>query len=624
MAAPWEKYKKQQSGSKKPWEKFARPKEETSTQAPEQEKALPWYTPITSAPGDAYDMAKGFATGVAGQVEKLAKDPRRLNPLVSAYQDVRDIAAPVVADPKGAYDAAKQSLGQNFGTPTRAWNTVAQNPVDALLMAAPGFGIASKGATAGNMPRLASGLSKAEKFLDPSSLTKGTIERGANLKADLFSPVPEGQTRGSAALLRRLMPKNLDAMDALGEQAMLLDASPSMTGLARGVSANVGKGTDDMVGALIEREKGKAKRLQVGAENIFGKGRDPNAMLAELHKKAQAESSAFYKKAKEETPEFRNSELPGVLAHQFTDPAKGMTQSARTSNLGWMNQVDDAMLADTPQDAASRLHGLRQELDAVINPGPMASATERNTAIAAKNARDIVDDILKNRIPGFAEGDAAFSKRMKQKDAFQYGYDSLEGGKSAVWPETFGKEIAKMPDDYVAQGQASRIGNAMGTQANDLAALRKMIGGDGDFNRAKLEMTFGPRKVDEGVGLVDAEGQMSQNFADIVRNSKTAQSQQAAKLIENNQPFKVDGGLTTLGLGAKISAGTANYLVRKIAGQVSADTSEALAKALVGNKTTTRELLRALDKTRNVSLRDKTLVRAILFSGAAQAAQPQP
>jgi hypothetical protein len=150
------------------------------------------------------------------------------------------------------------------------------------------------------------------------------------------------------------------------------------------------------------------------------------------------------------------------------------------------------------------------------------------------------------------------------------------------------------------------------------------MGGDGDFNRAKLESTFGPRKVDDGLKLIDAEGQMAQNFADIVRNSKTAQSQQAAKLIENNQPFKVDSGLTTLGLGAKVSAGTANFLLTKVAGRVSSNTSDALAKALASNKSTSQELLNALNKTKSVSLKDKTLIRAILFSGAAQAAQAQP
>jgi hypothetical protein len=151
------------------------------------------------------------------------------------------------------------------------------------------------------------------------------------------------------------------------------------------------------------------------------------------------------------------------------------------------------------------------------------------------------------------------------------------------------------------------------------------MGGDGDFNRAKLESTFGPRKVDDGLKLIDAEGQMSQNFADIVRNSKTAQSQQAAKLIENNQKyFKVDGGLTGLGALGKVSAGAGNFLLKTIAGRVSLNASDALAKALSGNKATSQELLNAINKTKNVSLKDKTLIRAILFSGAAQASQAQP
>lgn len=579
-------------------------------QQPPQEQAVPWYTPITSLPGNAYDMASGLAGGIADNVKKTAMDPKRLNPLVAAYQDLSPIAKSVYSNPQGAIDAVKQGASDNFGTTTRAWNTVATHPVDTMMTVAPFLGMAGKGSM----------LARAGSALDPVN----AITKPAEALSSLAKPVPKGQTRFSAAILRKTMPKDLSAMDKLGPDAMLLDASPSMTGLARGVSANIGPGTDALVNDLIAREAGKNARLQTGAEKIFGKGRDPNAFAQEKLSQARGESKKFYEQAKQQTPEFRSDALNQTLAQQLTDPAKGMTEGARSANLKWMNQIDDAMRADNPQDAASRLHGLRQELDNITNPGSLATPDQKNLAEAAQNARNAVDDILKNRIPGFAEGDAAYSARMKESNAFDYGYNSLEGGKSAIWPETFGKDLQKMPADYVAQGQASRIGNAMGTQANDLSAVRKMIGGDGDFNRAKLTSTFGPRKVEQGVNLVDAEGAKSQNFADIVRNSKTAQSQQAAKMLEQNTPFQVDAGMTTLGLGAKITAKAANALIGKVSGRVSSSTSEALANALRGNKATAQSLLDELSNKKGISLSDKTLVRALLFSKGLQGGSVQP
>jgi hypothetical protein len=535
-------------------------------------------------------------------------------------QDIYKLAKPIAQNPQGAMDTAKQGLDNNFGTPTRAWNTLATHPVDVAMLAAPGLGIAGKGAELANMSKTAGALSKASSVMDPVNYVTKPIEAISSFS----KPVPSGQTRMSAALLRKTMPKDLSAMDKMGPESMLLDASPSMTGLARGVSSGVGPGTDNIVNALIAREQGKSGRLQVGANQIFGKGRDPQAMNAELLAKGRAESAPFYDQAKNNTPEFRSSQLENILSRQLTDPAKGMTEGARKANMQWMNQIEDAMRADTPQDAASRLHGLRQELDNVTNPGAMATPEAKNMARAAQNARNAVDDILKNRIPGFSEGDAKFAGRMKQKDAFNYGFDSLEGGKTAIHPETFNKDLNGMSRKYVAEGQSSRIATAMGTQANDLSAIRKMIGGDGDFNRAKLARTFGPRKVDQGVSLVDSEGAMSQNFADIVRNSKTAQSQQAAKMIESNTPFKVDSGMTSLGLGAKVTAGAANYLLSKISGRVSSSTSEALSRALTGKKPTVEALLKELNKSGKVSIGDKTLVRALLFSNAAQNGRSVP
>lgn len=595
-------------------------------QAPQaQDKAVPWYTPFTSAPGDALDIAKGMYSGAKGQAMSafepvdtpMGKMPLGpvAGPLYKNISDIIGIAKPIAQNPQQALSDAGQLADEKFGTPTRAWNTIATNPVDTALMFAPGVGQAGKMAQAGGMSKTAGMLNKAETLLDPA--------KPFDFMRQMSMPAPEGQTRLSAQILRKTLPNDLSAMDKIGPEAMLLDASPSMTGLARGVAANVGRGTDEMIGALVTREAGKSPRIESGSDAIYGAGRDPNAMNAELLKKAQDESRSFYDQAKNNTPEFRTESLPNELAQKLTNPAKGMTQAARDANMGWMNQIDDALTADSPQNAASRLHGLRQELDNITNPGSLASPEQKNLAAAAQNARRTVDDILKG-IPGMKEGDAVYSDIMGKKDAFNYGYDSLEGGKSAIWPETFNKELSKMDAEYVKQGQASRIKNAIGTQSNDLIALRKMMGGDRDFNRAKLEATFGPRKVDDAVNMVDAEGAMSQNFADIARNSKTAQSLVAQDLIKSNKPFKVDSGATTLGMLSKIPVAAANALMGKVSGRVQSSTSDALAKALTGKKPDVQELLRSLDKSGKVPLADKVLVRALLLSGGLQSSQVTP
>lgn len=526
---------------------------------------------------------------------------------------------------KVAADAMGGFLRDRYGGLDNIKNTIITDPFGALLDAS---AIATGGgALAAKIPALGQAgkiLSKAGEFTNPINAVAKPIAR--------YTPIGtaaiEGQNRASTALLKGLLPKDAAAkVAAIGPEAMLLDASPSMTGLARGVAAKVGAGTDKMVGELLAREKMKSPRMKSGAEKIFGKGRDPEALKQLIMKAAKKKASPFYNQYKTNPPDLAgNSSLQNVLAQQLTDPAKGMSINARTQNLEWMNKFEDALLADTPQEVVSRFHSLRKELDKHIDPGPMASSAEKANADMARNARAAVDDILKNRVPGFAEGDKIYSDAHKAREAVDFGYNSLDGGKSAIFPETFNKTKAKMPAKFVEEGVKSRIANAMGTQSNDLVALRKLMGGDGDFNRAKLEATFGPRKVENAIGLIDNESLMSQNFADIVRNSKTAQSLEAAKLLDDTPRLKFTGSETMTGLPLRAGAKALNYLIDKTAGKVSAKTSDALANALTAKGADLGKIISALEANKKIPANDKLVIRALLFGRSGEfstAIQPQ-
>ena len=86
---------------------------------------------------------------------------------------------------------------------------------------------------------------------------------GAAMKGADFAttPVPHGQTRTSAALLRNAAPDDLTAFRKLGPEGMTMDASPSMTGLAQGVAVAPGKQKDAIVSALTGRQGGRSQRL---------------------------------------------------------------------------------------------------------------------------------------------------------------------------------------------------------------------------------------------------------------------------------------------------------------------------------------------------------------------------
>ena len=120
----------------------------------------------------------------------------------------------------------------------------------------------------------------------------------------------------------------------------------------------------------------------------------------------------------------------------------------------------------------------------------------------------------------------------------------------------------------------------MGTQANDLAALKKKVGGEFDYNRAKIEHLFGPDAVKRLTAAIDREQHFSNNFADITRNSQTAQRTAATKSITEADAPRISGNETALGLTRKGTAKIANALISRVFSSASQPTRDALVRAL--------------------------------------------
>ncbi len=89
--------------------------------------------------------------------------------------------------------------------------------------------------------------------LEPWARTLAAVIGGATgQRAGRFAAteVPAGQTRMSTTMMRDALPEDLTEYRRLGPQAMTLDASPSMTGLAQGVVVSPGQQKNLVTGAL--------------------------------------------------------------------------------------------------------------------------------------------------------------------------------------------------------------------------------------------------------------------------------------------------------------------------------------------------------------------------------------
>jgi hypothetical protein len=597
-----------------------------SSPQPQQEQAVPWYTPITSIPGNAYDVGAGLINAAAHPVDTLdgisylatGALTRGLNRLLPSELEIK---------PKNAFeqnmldiaDNAGASLQDAFSSPTKAWNTIATHPVDSLLTAVPGLGVAGKGAKLSGMAGTANALSKASEFVNPINLIAKPISRFTPLRN---API-RGQTRGSTALLKSLVPKDAASRAAaIGPGAMLLDISPSMVGLARGVSAKVGPATDSLVEKLIARQKSNAEEFLPKVDKIMGPQYDPTLLSQSIDRGARKAAAPYYGSAIKNAQPL-SSDLADKLARRLTNPAKDMGLENRASMGDIMTKIDDALLGENPKQVAKRLWDNRKTLDAKIvydnNSMSNLSSADKAAQGVLKHGRKTIDDVLKDNYPGFSRGDQIMAAGKKAQDDIEFGRTSLRNGDNPQTFEVFKKEYDKRDKRFSDIGIKADIRNALTGTPNDFLALRKKLGGDADNNRLKLYHSLGPTITNKLNSFVEGVGTMSQNFADIVRNAKTAQSLEAAKLIPDGPRFKASGNETIHGtLVARPFVATLNYLAEKTAGKVNAATSEALSNSLTKQGSDLTKLLAELSANKKVPLKDKTLIRALLLSQAAQ------
>lgn len=166
-----------------PFDQFDASPVASSPATPNPDVAVPWYTPITSAPGNAYNVAHGLFDAVrhpldtANGLTSIANGAIANIPGVSAVNDwaEKNLAFPARDRTQEASDQATASaVGQNaydsFSSPTRAWNTIATHPVDTLMTVAPGLGQLGKVADVAGLAKTASVLDKASEFTNPVNM----------------------------------------------------------------------------------------------------------------------------------------------------------------------------------------------------------------------------------------------------------------------------------------------------------------------------------------------------------------------------------------------------------------------------------------------------------------------
>jgi hypothetical protein len=453
---------------------------------------------------------------------------------------------------------------------------------------------------------------KAAPFgLIPSAVIGATripawaADKIGNVSKSTFEAMPESARRILSSAMG--WDKNTSArLLSLGPEAMLGDTGPGMRGVAQGVVSRPSEGASTLTSALEARNAGRTGRLQQETESAFG---PMAADELQASKALQTQREQLHKgipAALENVGPIDPSAIVSTIDRLLTT-AKG-PQAAALNHARSMLVNQEGIAATASQRVATELpngtiykiqpgepakppvyetnpialNNAKIALNQLVEHGsetlniPKGALSQKEGA--AKLVINQINDLLRNASPKYADIMAQSSGLARQAEGIETGYNALEGGRGAIKPRQIEEALSAAPETLAAPGAAypgvkagarARIENAVGTNPNDLVALRRIMGGEGDWNRAKLESIYGKEAVDKMLGAIDRESTFAGQYADVLKGSQTAQRAGASGLLdaaELNLPSSVSASGMATGLvkaAANKLLGTSSSMARE-------------------------------------------------------------
>ena len=337
----------------------------------------------------------------------------------------------------------------------------------------------------------------------------------------------------------------------LGPDAMMLDLGEPFVGRAKGLATMPGEASERIVSTLRARNDGTNARLSADLDGAFGPAPTPSRVSAGIDASQEALGP---------------------------DYGRVMAGASRVDTSALAERLE-AGIVNTRGDAQRAMRQVRADLDVPGNPGnldpsPQALLSSRqaidgrlrteadpNTIRVLTMARQEIDGELARAVPGIKAVDAQYAELARQNTALTRGGQTLDSGKTAIRPGDLAQEITAGAQPQSAmvgpsaapfrlrQGARAEVDRVVGTEANDLAALRRYVKGEGDWNRDKLAQVFGADEAERVFRAIDRETAFRDAFVKVSEGSQTAQREggRAAMAVRDVKPSASDAGLTIAG-----------------------------------------------------------------------------
>lgn len=372
-----------------------------------------------------------------------------------------------------------------------------------------GLGGAGPGLAAGVGKGVTSLADRFGGFSSPTGVLSALPRPAANYALETV-----GDTTRQAAMQAELA--------RLGPQATLADVSPEWMGVARGAASRPGM-RDEIVTPLLARDAAKNARLQTDMDAAIGPPVVPSQLETGITT-GQRDIGPQYGEV------FRGARAVNTepLAHVIEADAinmRGPAQKAAKQVRGMLD-IDGAPGNLDPNPGT--LFQTRQAID-----GMLAGETNPQVIRTLSGYRQRVDEMLANAVPGIKDVDAQFAELARQRDALGRGQQVLESGRTAPRPQELAQEVQQgaLPQGRLVgpsaeafrlrQGARAELDRVVGTNANDPAALQRLVKSEGDWNRDRLRTLFGPR-ADDVLNSIDRETTFYRTNNRVTSGSDTA------------------------------------------------------------------------------------------------------
>lgn len=312
-------------------------------------------------------------------------------------------------------------------------------------------------------------------------------------------------------------------LSQVGEGAVLADLSPGLQARAAAIATTPGGGAKTIVDTLSARRAGSNSRIVSDVDNTLGPAPIPSVLAAENVASKRALSPEYQTLFRDQARAVDTSTIALDLDSMAVN-LRGDAQKRAQSIRSMLNVVGTEELDPNPET----LFQVRQAIDGIL-------ATEQNPqAIGTMTyIRKQVDDLLADAVPGIKEIDAQYSELARQGEAVQTGQQLLDTGRTAPRPSEVedmmgsgalpqGAQIGPSAVPLrLRQGARAEIDRLIGTNVRDINAMKRIVAGEGNWNRDRLVSVFGQEKAEQLLNILEREAAFNATESMALAGSRT-------------------------------------------------------------------------------------------------------